>query len=338
MFAPASILTAAFAGAATGFQLTRSALHRPDLQGKVVLITGGSRGLGLELARTAMKLGARVAICGRNPVTLQRAKHLLEMRGEVLAIPCDIRERANAEELIFEVEAALGPIHVLVNNAGIIQVGPASAMTLDDYEQSMDTHFWGPLHLSRCVIPLMERRGGGHIINIASIGGRISVPHLLPYSASKYALVGFSRGLRAELRSRNVQVTTVTPGLMRTGSPRNATFLGDPRREYQWFRLGDSLPLLSLSAASAAHRIFSGALRGRAEICLDVFTRLSVSFADLFPNLTEGLLTVVQKQLPADPGPPRRRLTGAQAGLSRTLRILTWLTGHAEIRNNELAV
>lgn len=337
MRASTSIFSAGLAGLGTGFFSTRSLLHRPSLAGKVVLITGGSRGLGIELAREALALGGKVAICGRNPTTLHRAKHLLNGRGEVLAIPCDITERASAEELIYDVQAALGPIDVLINNAGIIQVGPISAMTLDDFQQALETHFWGPLHLTRCLIPSMEKRGG-HVVNITSIGGRISVPHLLPYSVSKYALVGLSRGLRAELRSRNVKVTTVIPGLMRTGSPRNATFVGNSRGEYQWFRLSDSIPFLSLSAPAAARRILRGSLRGRAEIYLDLVTRLSTLFAEAFPNVTEELLSLVHRQLPADPGSARRRLTGAQAGTSALMRVLTFLTARAEIRNNELAV
>lgn len=98
----------------------------------------------------------------------------------------------------------------------------------------------------------MRRQRGGRIVNVSSVGGKIGVPHLLPYTASKFALTGLSEGLRVELKRERILVTTVCPGLMRTGSPRNALFRGKHKREYAWFAIADSLPLLSISAESAA--------------------------------------------------------------------------------------
>src|SRR5918912_3423887 len=128
-------------------------------------------------------------------------------------------------------------------------------MTLEDFEQAMAVHFWGPLYATLAVLPQMRARRDGRIVNISSIGGKVSVPHLVPYSASKFALAGLSDGLRAELSKENVIVTTVCPGLMRTGSPRNATFKGKHRDEYAWFSISDALPLTSMSAERAARQI-----------------------------------------------------------------------------------
>jgi short-subunit dehydrogenase len=105
----------------------------------------------------------------------------------------------------------VGLIDVLVNNAGLIRVGPFAAMTLDDFQQTMDVMFWGPLHTTLAVLPSMRERKQGSIVNIVSIGGKVGVPHLLPYSCAKFALVALSEGLRAELAPDGIRVTTIVP-------------------------------------------------------------------------------------------------------------------------------
>ncbi|MGH9900873.1 MAG: SDR family NAD(P)-dependent oxidoreductase, partial [Pyrinomonadaceae bacterium] len=223
----ALILAAAGAGALLAARTFVRRWREYDLRGKTVLITGGSRGLGLVLARELAREGANLAICARDPAELERARVDLINRGaNAIAFPCDVTDRAQVKELVDVVRHRFGRIDVLVNNAGVIQVGPVEEMTLEDYEEAMRTHFWGPLHMILEVLPDMRRRGGGRIVNVSSIGGKIGVPHLTPYSASKFALVGLSEALRAELGKDGVVVTTVCPGLMRTGSPRNATFKG----------------------------------------------------------------------------------------------------------------
>ena len=138
-------------------------------------------------------------------------------------------------------------------------------MTLDDYEQAMAVHFWAPLICTELVLPDMRRRGEGRIVNIASIGGQIGTPHMIPYSASKFALNGLSQSLRAELTKDGVYVTTVCPGFMRTGSPRNAKFKGQHRAEYAWFSIVNSMPLISMNADRAARQIISACRYGRAK-------------------------------------------------------------------------
>src|SRR5204863_2590958 len=126
------------------------------------------------------------------------------------------------------------------------------------------------VHTTLDVMPDMRARREGRIVNISSIGGKVSVPHLLPYSASKFALVGLSEGLRAELAKDGIVVTTVCPGLMRTGSPRNAQFKGQHRAEYAWFTLSDSMPFFSQSAERAARQILSACRHGEAEVVLSL--------------------------------------------------------------------
>jgi NAD(P)-dependent dehydrogenase (short-subunit alcohol dehydrogenase family) len=147
------------------------------------------------------------------------AAQVRKLGAHVLAIACDVREAEGVTRAIARAVGAFGRLDALVNNAGIIAVGPLECMTAHDYRDALDTHFWAMYHAVEAARPFMERQGGARIVNVTSIGGKISVPHLLPYSVSKFAAVGYSQGLRAELARKNICVTTVCPGLMRTGSP-----------------------------------------------------------------------------------------------------------------------
>ncbi len=186
--------------AATALSLALSArrvrrqLRTYDLRGRVVAVTGGSRGLGLQLARELMRRGARVAICGRQTSSLDAARADLELLGEVLAVQCDVRVAEQASNFMRAVVDRFGALDVVINNAGTITVGPLDTMTIEDYREAMETHLWGPLNIVTAALPEL-RRARGRIVNIASIGGLVSVPHLLPYSVSKFALVGLSEGL-----------------------------------------------------------------------------------------------------------------------------------------------
>jgi NAD(P)-dependent dehydrogenase (short-subunit alcohol dehydrogenase family) len=309
-----------------------------DLRGKSVLITGGSRGLGLVMAREFANEGANVAICARDVEELERARADLAERGAcILAVPCDVTERTQVVELVNIVRDHFGRIDVLVNNAGVIQVGPVEVMTVEDYEQAMLTHFWGPLYTTLAVLPEMRGRRDGRIVNISSIGGKVSVPHLLPYSASKFALVGLSEGLRAELRKDGVVVTTVCPGLMRTGSPRNATFKGQHRAEYAWFSISDALPVSAMKAERAARQIIAACKRGDAEVVLSIQAELAVRFHALFPGLTADLLGLVNYLLPGAGGIGKRNAKGKDSESSWSPSLLTVLNEKAAEQNNEVA-
>jgi NAD(P)-dependent dehydrogenase (short-subunit alcohol dehydrogenase family) len=308
-----------------------------DLRGKVVLITGGSRGLGLVLAREFASEGAQIAICARDVEELGRARMDLVRRGaRVLAVACDVTNKTQVDEMARVVTEHFGRIDVLVNNAGVIEVGPMEVMTLEDYEEAMKTHFWGPLYATLSVLPEMRNRRKGRIVNITSIGGKISIPHLLPYSASKFALVGLSEGLRAELKKDGVVVTTVCPGLMRTGSPRNAIFKGQHRAEYAWFSISDSLPFSSMSAERAARQIVGACKRGEAEVVLSVQAQLAVRFHGLFPGLTADMLGLINKLLPEPGGIGTERAKGKESDSDLSPSWLTTLSERAAVRNNEM--
>jgi len=297
---------AGIAALAAGAMLARALRRGASFRGRVVLITGGSRGLGLVLARKLVAKGARVAICARDERELERAREDLVARGgEALAVPCDLRIPSAAERLVDTVVAHYGRLDVLINNAGIIEVGPAGAMTLADYHAVLGVNFWGAVHATLAALPHLRRSSLARIVNVTSIGGALPVPHLLPYTCSKFALVGFSEGIAAEVASEGVRVTTVVPGLMRTGSFVNALFKGEREREVSWFSLGAALPLVSMSAERAASRILLACARGERFVTLGLpFKALRIAHA-LAPGLSIALLSVIDRLLPdaggADP-------------------------------------
>jgi len=286
------------ATAAAGAAVLR-ARFRLDLRGKVVLITGGSRGLGLALAREFAARGCHLILCARNWEELARAKHdLAAHEVRVVTLVCDIRDQKQVNEAVSQALAEFGRIDILVNNAGTIHVGPIQTMTIEDFEQAMDVMFWGMVYMTLAVLPHLEQRGRGHVVNITSIGGKVSVPHLVPYSCAKFAAVAFSDGLRAELSDSGVNVVTIAPGLMRTGSFLNAFFKGAERGEAGWFSATASLPGVSMSAKRAARQIVRAMEQGRATRILSTPANLMARFHGLFPELSIGVLGLVSRLLP----------------------------------------
>ncbi len=325
-------LAAAGVGAVMGLRALRR--ERLSFQGKTVLITGSSRGLGFILARMFLEEGARVVLTSREHLTLERARsELAHLGGEVLTVTCDVRDQVQVEAMVEHVHERFGAVDVLVNNAGIIQAGPLESMTIEDFREAMDTHFWGSLYATLAVLQEMKRRGEGRIVNIASIGGRVAIPHLVPYDVSKFAQVGLSDGLRVELAQDGIKVTTVCPGLMRTGSPPNVFFKGDHEAEYAWFYLSDSLPGLSMNAERAARKIIEGCRRGDAEVLVGLPAKLGVLARTLAPNLTASLLAFVNRRLPQDSRTDRFRGSDSETPLTRSW--VTELSRRAAARNNE---
>src|SRR5205807_654261 len=229
-----------------------------------------------------------------------------------------------------------GEVDILVNNAGIISVGPIETMTIDDYRNSINTHFWGPYFTTMVVLPSMQRRQTGRIVNSSSIGGKISVPHLVPYSVGKFALTAFSEGLRSELLKDKVYVTTVCPGLMRTGSPRNALFKGDNEAEYAWFSVSDALPGLSMNAERAARRIVRACLRGEAEVVLSVPAQVAVAIHALLPGITADALALANTLLPMAKGSEKEVKTGKQSYSEASPSWVTTLNERAAANNNQV--
>jgi NAD(P)-dependent dehydrogenase (short-subunit alcohol dehydrogenase family) len=312
--------------------------ERYDFTGKSVVITGGSRGLGLIIARQLADEGARVTLVARDAEELARAQEDIRVRqpfAEVLTVTADVRRQDAAGQILARTLERFGRIDVLINNAGIIQSGPVGNMTLEDYEDAMNTHFWGPLYMIMQAVPHMREQGEGRIVNISSIGGRIAVPHLLPYSASKFALVGLSDGLRIELARDNIVVTTVCPGLMRTGSAVNAMFKGQRAREYAWFAISDSLPLTSINADRAAAQILEACRKGDAELVITVQAKLAILARTAAPELFADAMTLMNGLLPGPAADGNEARPGRESASAWAPSLLTALTRRAAKENNE---
>jgi NAD(P)-dependent dehydrogenase (short-subunit alcohol dehydrogenase family) len=324
-----------WSGFVVGCALAKAILQQSrywDLNGKIVLITDGSRGLGLVLAREFAANGARVAICARDEEDLRHVRDEFASRGDhFFSTRCDVSDRVQVQTMLGTVENKFGHVDVLVNNAGTILVGPMEQMTIEDFQEVMRINFWGAVHTTLGVLPSMRERHQGRIVNITSIGGKVAFPHLLPYTASKFALVGFSEGLRTELAKDEIWVTTVVPNLMRTGSPRNADFKGDHEKEYAWFTFTDSLPGASISAERAARQIVRACQNGENEVVIGLPAKLAVLANGVAPGLISDLLAAGNEWLlPRATGSETGRRKGNEGGSRVTQRGLTSLTRAAE--------
>ena len=312
-------------------------VRRFNLSGRTVLITGGSRGLGLALARVFLRRGAKVALLAREVETLERARQLLAGKGRVMVRACDLRDPNQVHQAVTDVRQELGEIDVLVNNAGTLSVGPMDTMTAEDYGEALNIYFWGPFHMAQAVLPSMRQRKTGRILNISSIGGKISVPHLLPYCTGKFALSGWSEGMRQELLKDSVYVTTVYPGLMRTGSPRNAEFKGKHHDEYTWFALSGAMPGLSISADRAARQIVTACEYGRGQLIVSLPAKIAIKAHALFPSTSSHVLRMTNQLLPdAEVVAGKTSKKGSQSGTAATRSFLTVLDQQAAKKNNQV--
>jgi NAD(P)-dependent dehydrogenase (short-subunit alcohol dehydrogenase family) len=292
-------LAAAGAGALLAINMLNKRRNAYHFAGKVVLITGGSRGLGLVLARQLAAEGARLAICARNLGELEAAQQQLEQSGaEVYAQVCNLRIEQDLKHMVRQVEEHYGRVDVLINNAGVIQVGPLENMSVDDFRESLDIHYWAPLHTMMAVVPGMKERREGRIVNIASVGGKVSLPHLVPYSGSKFGLVGLSQGFQTELKQYNIHVSTINPGLMRTGSPTHAIMKGQHEKEYAWFTVTDVIPLISMDVEVAARKIINACRYGVPERTLTVAAKVAVMLHGIAPSLMADYFDLINSFLP----------------------------------------
>lgn len=279
-----------WAAAGLGVAFLASSIYKEvkkyKLEGKVVLITGGSSGLGLILAKQLAEKGAKLVICSRTSERNEKAKAELEQLGaEVLALTVDLSEPKAVAKMIKKTIAHFGQLDVLINNAGIIQAGRQEDMELKDYEDAMNSNFWAPLHVMKAVIPHFKEQREGRIVNVTSIGGKVAVPHMLPYTASKHALVGLSEGMNVELKKDNIQVTTVVPFLMQTGSGDNISIKGDESESIGGFMKEASNSALFAQDAEVSARKIIGAIEyGESEVALSVIAKAATLLQGVAPG------------------------------------------------------
>ena len=280
----------------------------------LAFVAGGSRGLGLLIARELGRRGHRLAVCARDAEELEAARQLLSAEGlEVRVDVCDVSDADRVTALVEQLERETGPVEVAIVVAGVIQVGPLTSVTRSHFSEAINIMLWGPINVALALLPAMRERGRGRIGIITSIGGVIAVPHLLPYSTAKFGAVGFASGLRSELSGSGITATTVVPGLMRTGSHFRAKFVGDQGLEFGWFSLGATLPLVAMDAERAASWIVAGVLAGRAYVLLSPITQIGIRVKGLAPGLTTLAVGLAGRLLPNGPGTSTETIEGYQA-------------------------
>ncbi|MEV8565419.1 SDR family NAD(P)-dependent oxidoreductase [Streptomyces sp. NPDC051322] len=277
----------------------------PSMSGLSAVVTGGSRGLGLLMARQLAAQNCTVTIVARDGEELKRADELLHQRpgAHIRTAVCDVRDREAVREMFDATAQDCGGIDVVIANAGIIQVAPVKSIGADEFDAAMDTIFHGALHTSLEALPHLRRsRAGGRLALIGSVGGLLGVPHLLPYSCAKSAVGALAEGLYAEAAPDGVTVTAVHPGLMRTGSHLHAEFGGPQQQEFAWFSALAGTPLVSMDAGRAAKAIVRGVQRRRTRIVLTPAARAAGFAHGVAPALTTRLTALSARALPAAEG------------------------------------
>jgi NAD(P)-dependent dehydrogenase (short-subunit alcohol dehydrogenase family) len=276
-------------------------------------------------------------LLARDQEELARAKKIVELAvptAEVLVLECDCTKPHQVEASIEDIISSFGQIDVVVNNAGIISTAPFENTTKKDFEDSLDTHFWAAFYINRACLPHLQP--GARIVNISSIGGLVPVPHHAAYCTGKYALRGYSQSLRVELMKKGIYVTTVCPGLMRTGSARNARVKGQFKKEHAWFSLMASAPLITISAETAARRIVSATKTGQAEINVTMTSKLMSLLNAHFPGIYADVGSLANLLLPNPTEDVRTSIEGKDAESFLSPSILTSMGDRAAEQNNEI--
>ncbi len=316
---------------------------------RTALVMGASRGLGLLVSEELLQRGFTVYGCARDEDELEGAARILAAAvpgGRFVPRICDVRYQEEVASVVEEVVATHGRLDVAMHVAGVIQVGHADKVTLGHYHDAVDTMLWGPVHLALASVPHMREAGHGRVGIVSSVGGLVAVPRLVPYSVAKFGAVGLAEGLYAELSGTGVTVTTVTPGLMRTGGHTHARFVDDAVTDYAWFAPLASLPGLSISAERAARRIVSGVLSGKPTVELTPLTIIGRRVHGLAPATTTRAMGLVSRLLPGPTGRAADPMSGAAPAVdgssararlsSRVVDGLSVLGDRAARRTNEV--
>jgi uncharacterized protein len=249
--------------------------------GRRAIVTGASSGIGFDVAATLASQGAIVAVLARRKRLLARlAEQIAKRGGTAITVVCDVTSPMQVTDSVQRVEAALGGIDILVNSAGILVPGRFQKSSLASFRQMMDVNFFGALHMIKAVLPTMQRAKSGNIVNIASIAGRRGSATLSGYSASKFALIGLTEALRAELFGSGVVASLVVPGSVDTPMLENPEWLSN-----SWF-FGD----LKMPPAWVTWGVIAAIILSLAEVEVPPGIVTAQKLAALFPDLTSAWL------------------------------------------------
>jgi NAD(P)-dependent dehydrogenase (short-subunit alcohol dehydrogenase family) len=296
-------------GAGVALDAARRA-RRIDLAGRVIVVTGGGRGLGHAIARQLVEGGSRLAICGRDAEEIERAAQALRRAGgDVHAAACDCADSEAVARFMDDVIARFGRIDALVNNAGECFVGPAGALRDADVERAMRNIFWAQVRPTLAVLPHMRARRFGRIVHVASIGGKLPLPHQAAYAAGKFALVGWAQSIATELAREGVRVSVVTPPPLRDGAALYAHYQGRRDEELRWFTLALGSPV-SIAATRAARAVVAAIAHGDIERSVAWQSWLPARAYGLAPVTVTRALGLFERLLPPQVEPGSERQLG----------------------------
>ncbi len=222
---------------------------RESIRDKVAIVTGGSKGIGRAIAHALLAEGARVAICGRDAAVLdQAAGELSADGGDVIGKTCDVGDYEQVQALFDFVTDRFGGIDILVNNAGVGHFAPVHELTVEQWRAVIDTNLSGVFYCTKLAVPLMQKRGGGFILNIGSLAGKNPFPAGAAYNASKFGLVGFSEASMMDLRHEGIRVSEIMPGSVQTDFRPGGTVGGE------WKLDPDEIAAMALQLITAPKR------------------------------------------------------------------------------------
>lgn len=290
-------------GAVAALVATRRA-RRIDLRDRVVVVTGGGRGLGLAISREFLARGCKLAICGRDGEVIARAVAELRMHGgDAFGMACDASEPGQVADFIAATLERFGAIDILVNNAGQVFFGPLAELEPDDLESALRNTFWVQYRPTMAVLPHMRARGSGRIVNVTSGAGKLPIPHHGAYVAGKFAATGWSQVLTSELRKDGILVSTITPPPLADGAPLHTHFNGRRDEEFKWFTLGLTTRWMATDPVRAARVVVDAAAHGDRERAVSPMAWLAIRAQGLAPGLMSWLWSRFDRLLPP-PGPP----------------------------------
>ena len=260
-----------------------------DFKNKVVLITGASSGIGKQTAIEFAKLGSSIILVARRKNKLEQVENeLKQFNVNTLVCACDVSKKDQVEELSKIVLQKFDSIDILVNNAGFAIYGSVSDLSIDEIESQMETNYFGMIYCVKNFLPLMLKKKSGHIVNVASVGASFSVPGVSSYCATKFAMLGFSEGLKHELYGTGVGLTVVSPIMVRTPLFEHPSFTN-----FSKFSTG-----VSLSSETVAKTIIKASNSSRLEIVVPSVARAAIWFKQTFPFLINPIIgRIFRKQL-----------------------------------------